>query len=186
LQIKIQYSLAQVFSPFELLTRLIVGMPSLRVGNTNLGTILSIKTYWPFDNKTQWEFARWLLFPQPLSNKRIKAAIDASWIAPGVGFKSLGDFKKRVNMIHAKGGEWFEANVLPGARAPSWAPLKVKFWMRDSLEVLKDIVGDVRLASQMKWAPERIQNAQGDRLYSELWSGNWWWNKQVLFAACFV
>jgi hypothetical protein len=39
-------------------------------------------------------------------------------------------------------------------KAPFWAHHNISFWQRDSLEVLKSMVGDVRLAKDMKWAPE--------------------------------
>ena len=55
----------------------------------------------------------------------------------------------------------------------------VQFWYRDSLDVLKEILEDVRLAKDMKWAPERLINADGERLYSELWTGDWWPRIQV-------
>ncbi len=72
------------------------------------------------------------------------------------------------------------AYATPSKTAPPWAPLSIEYWQRDSLEVLKDIVGDVRLSSEMKWAPEKLYNTQGVRLYSELWTGDWWWEKQVV------
>lgn len=66
-----------------------------------------------------------------------------------------------------------------GVDALSWQPAQVEYWHRDALDVLKDMVGDVRLAPHMTWGPKRLYNADGQRLYGELWSGDWWWNKQV-------
>jgi len=145
---------------------------------------ITCKTFEPFDNQQQWDLANWLLFPTPLSADRMKkGAVEtyASWIAPGCGFKSSGDFKRRVESIPIKGGEWKSAYVRPGAQAPAWAPSGIEFWKRDRLQVLQDIVGDVRLAPHMKWAPERHRNSKGERIYSELWTGNWWWEMQVYF-----
>ena len=81
-----------------------------------------------------------------------KGAVEkyASWITPGYGFKSLGDFKRRVASIPAKGGEWKSAYVCPGDKAPGWTPLAIEFWKRDNMQVLQDIVGDVHLAPYMK------------------------------------
>ena len=55
----------------------------------------------------------------------------------------------------------------------------LEFWKRDTLQVLEDMVGDTRLASSMKWASEKYYNSSGKRIYSELWSRDWWWRKQV-------
>ena len=42
--------------------------------------------------------------------------------------------------------------------------------MRDTLEVLEDIVGDIRLIISMKQAPEKYYNSSRERIYSELQS----------------
>jgi Plavaka transposase len=126
--------------------------------------------------------AKALIFPKRLSDNTIKhIAVEqyCPWIKPGCGFKSVADFRKRMSQLPAKGGEWRESFVLRGPTAPTWVPEFVSYWHRDSLEVLKDLVGDVRLAKDMKWAPEKLLNAKGERLYSELWTADWWWRMQV-------
>jgi hypothetical protein len=40
--------------------------------------------------------------------------------------------------------------------------------MRDTLEVLEDIVEDIRLVISMKWASEKYYNSSRERIYSEL------------------
>ena len=122
------------------------------------------------------------MFPKPQTVQEISTRAvekNASWIKPGCGFKSVGDFKRRVAQLPAKAGEWHSSIILPGEDAPVWAPRMSEFWKRDTLQVLEDMVGDTRLASSMKWAPEKYYNSSGKRIYSELWSGDWWWRKQV-------
>ena len=138
--------------------------------------------FWPFDNKKQWDLAYTITFPRPLGNqllKRIAVEKYASWIKPGCGFQSVKDYKDRMTQLPTVGGEWKSTYVCRGPAAPSWAPLEIKYHIRDSLDVLRFIVGDVRVQNFMKWAPEKQWNNQGDRLYSELWSGDWWWRMQV-------
>jgi len=144
---------------------------------------LALHTYWPFDNIEQWMLAKALTFPSPLSNREIRnLAVErhCPWIMPGKGFKSVRDFYKRLNQLPAKGGEWQQSYLTRGPTAPPWSPPMVPFWYRDSLDVLKEILGDVRLAKDMKWAPEKLVNSDGERLYSELWTGDWWPRIQVL------
>ena len=71
----------------------------------------------------------------------------------------------------------------PGVDAESWVPAKILFWSRDALPVVKELVGDEALAKDMKWSPAKLYNSKGERLYSELYSGNWWWETQVGSAA---
>ena len=155
-----------------------IGLP---VGEVDEYT-LRAKHYWPFDNEEQWNLAGWLLFPNRLSASQITAGAvekNAKWIKPGCGFKSLNDFNKRLELLPSKGGEWVSKNLTRKVNSPAWVPENVQFWMRDSLETLKSIVGDVRLAQDMKWAPEKIYNSKGERIYSELWTGDWWPSMQV-------
>jgi hypothetical protein len=124
-----------------------------------------------------------MLFPKPKTVQQISDGAvqrNASWINPGCGFQSVRDFQRRVALLPAKAGEWQSSFILPGNSAPAWAPRLLEFWKRNTLEVLEDMVGDTRLASSMKWSPEKHYNSTGERIYSELWSGDWWWRKQVL------
>lgn len=142
--------------------------------------------YAPFDNIGQWELARFALFPEPLPGPRMAKAIlenKAPWITPGCGFKNMADFERRISEIPGIGGGWRSAYVKPGVGAEDWVPAEILFWSRDALPVVKELVGDESLAKDMKWAPEKLYNSKGERLYSELYSGNWWWETQVRSAA---
>jgi hypothetical protein len=158
---------------------LTIGLPCVSGNDDNVESTLSAlleKTLWPFANIEQWIMAQHLTFPTPAPIRVIKdVAIEGycSWIIPGLGFKSVADFKSHLDKILAKGGEWQEFHVMRAPQAPPWAPPTVSFWVRDSLAVVKDIIGDVRLAKDMKWAPETLYNRKNERIYSELWTGNW-------------
>ena len=139
--------------------------------------LVSMKSeiYWPFDNESQWLLAERTLFPIPLTNPVInKFAVEPNcpWMIPGSGFKSLADLRRRLDKIPSKDGIWTESHVIPMEQAPSWAPRNISFWQRNSLDVLKTMIGDVRLAKDMKWAPEKIYNANDERIYSELWTAD--------------
>ena len=115
------------------------------------------------------------MFPNRLSKRQIIAGAvekNATWIKSGCGFKSFNDFEQCLTLLPSKGAEWISKNLTPKANSPSWIPENVQFWMRDSLETLKMMVGDVRLTPYMKWAPEKIYNSKKGRIYSELWSGD--------------
>ena len=148
--------------------------------------MLRLKTYCSFDNVGQWSLAAACMFPEPLSNSRISKLVvesNNSAIVPGCGFKSLEDFKSRLALLPTKGGDWKQAFIQPGDIGSSFVSPKVEFWKWNSLEVLKDVIADVRLANEMKWAPEKHYNLKQQRVYSELWSGDWWWKKQVCSAS---
>ena len=118
--------------------------------------------YAPFDHQNQWDLAATVLFPSPLSFDRIACLVVESKntaLTPGKGFTSLSDFKKKLHLVPRRAGAWTSYYVTPGALSTSWVPLRVESWQCDSLQVLKEIVGDTCLASEMKWAPEKHYNS---------------------------
>jgi Plavaka transposase len=167
---------------------LIIGLPCPSNKDIDEKTILSrlsSHTYWPFNNEAQWDLAKSCLFPQPKSKSEIESfAVEKNckWIISGTGFESYNDFQKRQRNIGERGPKWTSAYVRPSPTASAWAPYNVEFWMRDSMDVLKEIVADTRLANHMKWAPEKLFNDKNQRLYTDLYSADLWWEKQVPFS----
>jgi hypothetical protein len=165
-------------------SRLTLGLAiedSLDLGQSEESSV-SEKTYWPFKNKDQWQLALWALFPTPISRPRAERAIVAKfavWAKPGSCFESWGEFQRLIQNVEEKGGKWHRKVLHRVDRDPSWYPVQVRFWERNSLDILKELVADIKVAEHMKWAPEKVYNSKGERLYSELWTGDWWWRKQV-------
>jgi hypothetical protein len=100
--------------------------------------------------------------------KRIAVEPLCSWITPGHGFKSVYDYKRCMAQLPSGNAEWKRVRIVPNASSPQWAPPEILYYSRDSLEVLRNIVGDTWMAKHMKWAPEQFRNAKGECLYSEL------------------
>jgi Plavaka transposase len=139
------------------------------------------KTYRPFDNHGQWRLAHHVLFPTPFTAARLKAAIsiNSPWNKPECAFANYADFKRRVALIPKVGGAWRAVLLNPKNGAPLNASINIKLWYRDSLEILKSLLADKRTLPHMMWAPHKLFNSKGERLYSELWSGDWWWKLQA-------
>lgn len=137
--------------------------------------------YWPFENEGQWDIVFGCLYPERLSNKRIKriAINKYNRALHGDGFESLQDFKKRVKLLSSKGVAFRVYQFTRTKSAPEWAPLTIDVWMRNTLEVVKQLVGNRRWANELKWASEEVYNEKNERIFSELWTGNWWKRMQV-------
>jgi len=142
-------------------------------------------TYWPFKNKEQWQLALWALFPTPISRPLAERAIVAKfavWAKPESCFESWGEFQRLVHSVEEKGGKWHCKVLHRVEKDPPWYPVEVRFWERNSLDILKELVVDIKVqAEHMKWAPEKVYNSKVERLYSEIWTRDWWWRKQVPF-----
>ena len=101
-----------------------------------------------------------------------------SFLSPGRGFKSVADFYRRLDLLTDYDGEWKRAYAGPKERL-SLMPQSVQFEYKDTLAVMRDLLMDTRLSEYMTYKPRRVRNLKGERVYSELWTGDWWWKMQV-------
>lgn len=58
-------------------------------------------------------------------------------------------------------------------------------WRRDPIECLRELMGNPAFREKMAYSPERVYtDAEGkNRLFDEMWTGDWWWNLQVSIFA---
>jgi hypothetical protein len=54
-------------------------------------------------------------------------------------------------------------------------------WLRDIVEVIRELLSDRRFVEHMRFAPEKHWKSieRKIRVYDEMWSGDWWWRMQV-------
>ena len=122
------------------------------MSKSQLGSNKICNPFWPFDNKEQWDLMYTITFLRPLGNqlpKHIAVEKYMSWIKSGCGFQSVKDYKDQMTQLPTIGREWKSTYVCRGPAATSWARLEIKYHIRDSLDILRFIVGDVRVQNFM-------------------------------------
>ena len=55
---------------------------------------------------------------------------------------------------------------------------EVEVWRRDPLDCIKELIGNPSFRDSMSYEPVQVMSGDA-RQYSEMWTGNWWWNVQV-------
>ncbi|KAG8766028.1 hypothetical protein FRC12_007131 [Ceratobasidium sp. 428] len=59
-------------------------------------------------------------------------------------------------------------------------------WRRDSLEIVRELIGDPRFAKRMRYAPEMHYRITPDgrrvKVRGEAWTGDWWWRTQDMLG----
>jgi len=98
---------------------------------------------------------------------------DASHISATFSFKSSYTLYKKIDKM---------------AIDPPWKngfvdfklATNIEFWYRDILLVLKYLLRQKSFASQMVWTPIQHYDSQGERVYTEMNTGTWWWHTQAL------
>lgn len=124
-----------------------------------------------------------MVLPNIQSNSIIHAfAVEhnCKFLKPGTGFLSVAEFHKLLDAHAAYDGEWRPAYINTGTTRPPWMPSSIQYLVKDSFAVLRDLITDARMAKHMTWKPKRLYTAQGDRVYGDQWSGDWWWRMQVI------
>jgi len=74
--------------------------------------------------------------------------------------------------------EWHSTDIEPES-GESLSELTL-FW-RDPIECVQHLLDDPRLANNMNFVPRKVyaDKNKKDRIYHEMWTGNWWWRMQV-------
>lgn len=59
----------------------------------------------------------------------------------------------------------------------------LELWFRDPVECVKELLGNPAFKDSMRYAPEQIFDDPEHtvRRFSEMWTGDWWWQQQVSF-----
>jgi hypothetical protein len=101
-----------------------------------------------------------------------------SYLKPGAGFPSVRDFHRKLTSLEVD-GEWKMQSLVRTENAADWVPDSIQFLYRDTVQMLKSIVANPRIAQYCKWAPERLYDGEKRRVYTDISSGDWWWRHQV-------
>jgi hypothetical protein len=58
---------------------------------------------------------------------------------------------------------------------------RLELWRRDPVECLKELMGNPMFKDSLEYAPQKhFMDKEGtNRVYDEMWTGDWWWNTQV-------
>jgi hypothetical protein len=136
--------------------------------------------YYPFVNYGQYKLAESLAIPTFPSEERVRRfAVNGrgSFLAEDVAFDSVNAFYACFDELASLQYRWAEKAVND---PEDLSYPEIRYWFRDSLAVLQEILENPALASQCIWAPKKEYNAEGDRVYTDMHSGDFWWDAQVL------
>lgn len=95
---------------------------------------------------------------------------------PDTLFDSHNHFYSCLDIIADCQAPWELTRVVSRTNS-SRTPLK--YWKRDSLVVLQEILENPRIKEKCVWAPTKEYNADGERIYTDMHTTEWWWNVQV-------
>ncbi|KAJ8695792.1 hypothetical protein PTI98_005719 [Pleurotus ostreatus] len=129
--------------------------------------------YLPFASELDWQIAKWFVKEDPGH-----AAFDRLLKIPGVveklglSFKNVRQIHKTLDDIPERSGRW-KAKIL---RYPDRPNEKFIIRYRNPIEVIKSLWADPSLSNDLVFAPCKVYSnmSRKERVYSEMWTGNWW------------
>ena len=157
----------------------------------------------PFASKDEWSLTMWLLknvgqkatdqflkLPIVSDNyRRFLKIVELTVLYQNnskekLSFYNSYSFLKKVDKLPI-GPEW-KCNIIEitGDRLDDDGnPMnkQVELWYRDPIECVKELLGNPAFDEFMSYVQERVfMDGEGkERIFNEMWTGNWWWNTQV-------
>ncbi|KAI1782800.1 hypothetical protein LXA43DRAFT_1103400 [Ganoderma leucocontextum] len=137
--------------------------------------------YSPFRDSKEWGLVKWLMrrTTQTGADEYLKLEITREVTKPS--FKNKESLLKKVDKL-AVGPLWHCDIVevtgdLPG---PKGEPLteEMDLWRRDPVACVADLIGNPAFRDFIVYEPVRVKR-DGQRYYSEMSTGDWWWNMQT-------
>ena len=128
----------------------------------------------PFATVDQWRLCRTVV-EENISKGKIDRMIQRGLIVKDAQVRNADQLRGLLVAMQATDGlnsDWQEAAIdIEGISTP--------YWYRDPISAISYILGHPPFKDYLRYAPIRDRDASGERLYSEMWTGDWWWRTQV-------
>lgn len=137
--------------------------------------------YYPFKNPKQYGLAKNLFIPRLENNETVKRfGVNASKLGrfsfgdSEGSFRSVSDFHKKIDELRCTRTSWQSCSF-----QDSEAGYSIEYWKRDVLAVLQEILENKSLEDKFVTVPRREYDLNRERIYTDLYNSNWWWDIQV-------
>ena len=92
-------------------------------------------------------------------------------------FESHREFYSCLDIIADCQSTWESVDIMDSSSPPK---IFTKYWKRDSLAVLQEILENPAIKDKCVWEPQKNYNSEGERVYTDMHTGDWWWDIQVI------
>ncbi|KAF8868642.1 hypothetical protein BD779DRAFT_1614940 [Infundibulicybe gibba] len=138
----------------------------------------------PFASQEEWGLAVWLMknVGQTSTDEFLK--LPAMRDRMNLSFHNNRSFLKRVDTLPT-GPNWeCEIVTAPGDQCGEDGEIvgeDMELWYRDPVECIKELLSNPAFKDSISYVPERVYTSSDgdDRIYDEMWTGDWWWDTQT-------
>ncbi|THG93692.1 hypothetical protein EW145_g8307, partial [Phellinidium pouzarii] len=123
---------------------------------------LDNSSFGPFVDEKEWDLAKWIM--KSLGKGTTDELLKTDFVR-----------EREPSFHNALEGDVMNLNGTPMTET---YPL----WRRDAIEIIQELIGNPTFRNDIAYFPERAYtNVQGTcRIYDELWTADWWWDKQSM------
>jgi hypothetical protein len=128
----------------------------------------------PYQTLGQYHWAKKLSSTGHESRSDLKAFIlDGENCAPASRYRSINEYYSYKEILTGCLTDWQKIKIeFPDKET-------VYYYRKDTLAVLQEILENKALADKCIWAPKWQSNSDGERIYTDMYSCNFWLNLQV-------
>ncbi|EIW62729.1 uncharacterized protein TRAVEDRAFT_113577 [Trametes versicolor FP-101664 SS1] len=139
----------------------------------------------PFRDEEEWGAAKWLMKYVNHTGIEEYCKLDITRKRTKLSFRSKYMFFKKIDALPV-GPQWhYDLVTVTGDRmGPNGQALteELEVWRRDPLECIAELIGNPAFRDFITYEPTKIR-CDGQRYYSEMSSGDWWWKTQARLPA---
>ncbi|KAI0070312.1 hypothetical protein K474DRAFT_1743277 [Panus rudis PR-1116 ss-1] len=187
---------ANVTSP-QLFTRYVEEYP--RVEPETFGDGLTTFEHWrkngldgdsrwaPFESEDEWDLVEWM--GKNLGHNQIEDFLKLRTIQNcDLSMGSKYTFFQKLDGLPASQNWMYDDVTIVGDRIGEDSKMmteRVELWRRDPVECIRELMGNPAFRDAMAYAPSKVFADMGHniRVYDEMSTGQWWWNKQTELPA---
>lgn len=132
----------------------------------------AVNPWSPFENRREFRLAEWFI-----KHKISKTGID-DYFKQGLGNPGPREFRSSYT-LRKKLDQLLSLPSWRGGDATFNTGGKTTFYYRDPMKCVEYLLSQQLYKNDLHYAPVKEYNAGGERLYGEMWTGDWWWQTQV-------
>lgn len=156
--------------------------------NAPLPDVNQTASFKPFSDCAEFELAEYFYTRNQTPAAQIDALMDI-WASKSPDheppFVDHKDLYQTIDNITLGDVPWkslsvsYGGTIAEGEDVPPWVRSEYEVWYRDPLAVLKNQLANPDFQGKFHAAPYREYNEDGERVWSDVMSGNWAWKQAV-------
>ncbi|KAI0081369.1 hypothetical protein K474DRAFT_1759598 [Panus rudis PR-1116 ss-1] len=139
----------------------------------------------PFQSEDEWDLVSWM--GRNLGHNQIEEFLKLRTVSACKCDLTVGSkytFFQKVDALPVTQNWQYTDITVVGDRKGEDGKLmseRLELWRRDPLECVRELIGNPEFRDTMRYTPEKVFADMGRnvRIYDEMWTGEWWWDKQT-------